>query len=469
MRIRFASQSYRSQSLPVSAQRCRNMYAAIQPPDAKTDVAVFGCPGVVTWVTAGSGPIRGFSMLAGVLYAQSGGTLYRINDDETVTPVGSTVSGTGPVGMDENGTQLAIVNGVTGYIYSTAAGLQVISDGQFHPANTVSFIDSVFAFDRTGTNEFFISDSLDGTAYSDLFASAETKPDDVVAVANYLQTLLIMGERTGELCSNVGAANFPFQRVPGGTVTKGIVGPRALRVDDKFAYLVGDDKVAHRLTGNIAVPIGTDAISAAWQRYATISDASVFSFSFNGHRFIVFNFPTEAVTWVFDVNTGLWHERESWDENDRSLGRWRINCAIEAYGKVLVGDAFSGKIGYLDSKVYTEFGNTIRGELIAPPIHGDGKRVFMPALELDIESGVGLSSGQGSAPVVTLGISDDGGRTFDNPELFGEMGKTGEYRHRLRWDRLGSFEDSRILRVTITDPVPRTIIAARCPGLTVGT
>jgi hypothetical protein len=65
------------------------------------------------------------------------------------------------------------------------------------------------------------------------------------------------------------------------------------------------------------------------------------------------------------------------------LGRWRANCTTEAYGKTLIGDAFSGKVGYHDASVYTEFGNTIVTELVSPPIHADGKLVFMPWFELD--------------------------------------------------------------------------------------
>jgi hypothetical protein len=38
------------------------------------------------------------------------------------------------------------------------------------------------------------------------------------------------------------------------------------------------------------------------------------------------------------------------------------------------------------------------------------------------------------------------------------MGKIGEYGKRLRWLRLGQSRN-RVMKVTISDPVPRTIIA----------
>jgi hypothetical protein len=39
------------------------------------------------------------------------------------------------------------------------------------------------------------------------------------------------------------------------------------------------------------------------------------------------------------------------------------------------------------------------------------------------------------------------------------MGKIGEYRQRLRWNRMGSSRN-RIYRVTVSDPVKRSIVAA---------
>lgn len=465
MRIRFATQSYRSKSLKVSAQRCVNYYAAAQPKDAKSEVAVFASPGIVDFATCGAGPVRGMHEMGGLVYAVAGGALYSVTATGVAAPVGGTIGGSGIVSMDDNGEELCIVNGERGYIYSVAAGFRLISDADFHAARTVTYINGRFAFDQAGTNEWFISDTLNGMSYSDLFASAEWKSDDVVAVLNHLQNLYVCGARTIEPWQFSGSANFPFQRIEGAAIDRGIASPHALTSDDNKLYLLGNDRAAHRTAGGVLTPISTDAIAEAWQDYATISDASIFAYTFDGHRFIVYNFPTVAATWVFDANTGLWHERESWDANNNSMGRWRANCAIGAFNKTLIGDSVSGKIGYLSKSTYTEFGNTIRGELISPPVHGDGERVFMPWFELDLQTGVGLESGQGSDPQAMLAISDDGGETYSDQEPWRTMGAIGARDTRVRWDRLGSFEEQRCLKVTISDPVPRTIIAARCPGL----
>ncbi len=109
-------------------------------------------------------------------------------------------------------------------------------------------------------------------------------------------------------------------------------------------------------------------------------------------------------------------------------------------------------------------------EMVSPPLHANGNRAFMPWFELDIETGVGLTSGQGSNPQVMLSVSDNGGRSFDNPEVWSSMGMTGEYdgtAYQLRWDRLGSFY-TRNVRVTISDPVRRAVYGARAPQMSIG-
>jgi hypothetical protein len=158
----------------------------------------------------------------------------------------------------------------------------------------------------------------------------------------------------------------------------------------------------------------------------------------------------------------MWHEKLSYDTNGTPLGRWRGNCAIEAYGKVLIGDAFSGKIGYLDDTVLTEFGDTFYSSATSPPYHAGDKALFHSNLTIDMETGVGLSSGQGSDPQIMLEISDDGGVTWGSVQPWAAMGAQGAYKTWVRWHRLGRTErgGTRVYRTTVSDPVKRTITGA---------
>lgn len=460
MIIPFATQSYKHDSLPISSQRAVNVYAEREPPDAKTQVAVLEAPGLISFATCGSGPIRGMHVMAGVLYAVSGTSLYSVTSAGVATAVGGAVSGTNLVSMADNGTQLCIVNGVNGYIYSVAGGFQLITDADFVAARTVEFFDSYFVFDRINSNRFAISALLDGTSFDPLdFASAEASPDNVLTTLNQMEALLIFGETTIELWQNTGAVNFPFQRVPGGLIERGCAAALTPVKEDNSVFFLGNDRVFYRLQGVQPIRVSTHAIETAWQKYATISDAFCFAWTWEGHKFIVLTFPTALATWVYDVSSGLWHERVSWDENNNTVLRWRPSSHASVYNKQLFGDSLSGKIGYADADTFTEFGNTMQALAVAPAIQQDAKRVFMSRFELLMETGVGTATGQGSDPQIMLDWSDDGGATFASPQQWRSLGAMGKRRTRVRWTRLGSFFDRR-LRITITDPVRRKIIAA---------
>lgn len=458
--VQFATQSYTDTSLPVGSQRLVNLYAERCPPDAKTQVAVKGSPGVVSFGSAGSGPIRGWSLMGGVLYLVSGTSLYSMSSTGAATFLGSVISGSGPVSMDNNGTQIVIVNGVHAYEYSVAGGFTVVNDVDFNAAKTVRFIDQRFAFDWAGTNKWFVSDTLDGTSADALaFASAESHPDNVIAIEIQHETIIVFGDTSIELWQNVGAANFPFERVPGATIDRGLASAYAIAKEDNTVFFLGEDCIFYKMPAGSITRISTHALEHEWARYAVVSDAVCYSYTFAGHKFIGLTFPTQSRTFEFDIASGLWHERQSWDLNGNPMGLWRFFCVIEAYGKTLVGDAFSGAVGYLSDTTYTELGNVMQGLAVAPSIHGDLKRMFHAGFYLDVETGVGIASGQGSSPQIMLDWSDDGGHTYTDQQEWTSLGAAGAYKTRVRWKRLGWSWDRRY-RVTISDPVTRTILAA---------
>jgi hypothetical protein len=458
--IPFATNSYPSASRPLSAQRVVNMFVETEGPDKKAPRPVFGAPGLTRFSQIGAGPIRGMWVMADQLFGVSGTELYTIDTNGNGILLGGNIAGNANVSMSDNGKQLCIVNSAKGFIWSQAAGYQPITSSNFYPASTVTFFDDVFVFDKLGTNQIFISGILDGTAYNGAdFASAEVKPATVLAVLNNHETLLIFTKKIIESWYDAGATNFPFQRYDGGTIERGLGASHSVVEEDNSVFFLGNDGIYYRLDFPIPKRVSTHGTEFAWSKYATTSDATAFSYTYNGHKFINLTFPSGPATWVFDIATNEWHERESIDANYNSLKRWRGNCFANAYGRLLVGDAFSNTIAFLDPDTYTELGVPMIGSCVAPPIHSDRKRVFMSRYELDVEAGVGLTTGQGSDPQIMLDWSDDGGHTWSGVQQWSSLGRIGEYRHRMRWLRKGQARE-RIIRATMSDPVKRTILAA---------
>lgn len=458
--VNFATNSYSSQSLPISSQRMVNAYAEKEPEDAKSPVAIIGAHGLTNFATCGSGPIRGGHFFGGTAYFVSGGTLYSVSSTGASAALGGNVSGSGPVVMMDNGTQLLIINGASGYVWSATTGFQLVSDPNFHPSTSGTFFDNVFVLTQDGTNQFFLSASLDGTTYPALaFAAAEVTSAFIKAVVNQQESLLLFSADHIETWFDAGNPIQPFQPILGATIERGCAAPLSTVKEDNSVFFLGDDIIYYRLDNGIPRRVSTHAIEDAWRGYSTVADAYAFSYTFEGHKFIILTFITANATWVYDIATGLWHERESWDMNNNSLGRWRGSCAVNAYNQVLIGDAFSGQIAFADKTTFTELGNTIRALMVGAPMHMDRRRLFHSLFELDVETGVGNTVDPGSNPQIMLDWSDDGGRTFKAMQLWQSMGKLGAYRQRLRWARLGQSRDRRY-RVQISDPVRRTVIAA---------
>ena len=191
--ILLASESARSRAPQLSNSRLLNFFAERQPPDSKSQAPLFGAPGAISRVTIGDGPIRGSWNFNGNAYYVSGEELYTVDAAHNPTLLGTGITGSTPVGMSDNGTQMCIVNGSAGWIYNDSTNVFTqITSAAFYPAKTVTFMDGYFIFDRAGTNEFFLSALYDGLTYSGLdFASAEGQPGFVVGTTQNLQLLMI--------------------------------------------------------------------------------------------------------------------------------------------------------------------------------------------------------------------------------------------------------------------------------------
>ena len=261
--VPFATQNYRLDSLPVSAQECQNAYAEREPPDAKTQIAVFGTPGLTSFSTVGAGPIRGMLEHDGVAYAVSGSSLYSVSSAGAATYLGGGIAGgSEPVSMASNGTQLCIVDGTYGWIYNSSTGVYtMISDADFYSAHTVTFFDNYFVFDRSGTPYVFLSALLNGLSYNALdTAAAEVQPQNVLATVNQQESLLVFSSGHTETWYDSGAVNFPFQRIDGGTIERGLVAHHATVKEDNSVFFLGDDLVFYRLDGVVPRRVSTHAL-----------------------------------------------------------------------------------------------------------------------------------------------------------------------------------------------------------------
>lgn len=459
--------SYTAKSVNAARNRMVNLYPESILEGGKETGFLTQCPGLLLLAEIGVGPIRGSWQFGGVGYVVSGNELYSITTEWAATLLG-TISGTGPVSMSDNGIQLFVAANPDGYIYNAnTATFAQITDPDFPGAVTVGYLDGYFVFNEPNSQKFWVTSLLDGTAVDPLdFASAEGSPDNLVALIIDHREIWVFGTNSLEVWYNAGTSGFPLARIQGAFLELGCAAPHSIAKMDNSIFWLGTDArgtgIVYRGTGYSGTRISTHAVEHVIQQYADFSDATAYTYQQDGHSFYVLIFPGADTTWVYDIATGLWHERAGFALG--RLTRHRSCCQMKFGGKIIVGDYANGKIYALDINTFEDDGipmKWLRSWRAIPTGQNTLKRTAHHSLQVDCESGVGLITGQGDDPLMFLRWSDDGGHTWSNLHS-GRMGKIGEYFTRVIWRRLGitSKLRDRVYEISGTDPVRTNIMGA---------
>ncbi len=456
MKIGLVGPSYQQRSLPFDAQRCINLFAVFDE-QGKEVAALYGTPGLELFATAGTGPIRGnFTSSNGRCFKVSGDKLYELDSVGTATSRGTLNTSSGNLTIEENTTQLAICDGDDLYILTYATNVfAAVSDVDFPSAGTATYIDGYFVVNKNDSGRFYISAINNGLSWDALdFATAESSPDELLRVIRVLGQLWLFGSKTTEIWTNTGDAAFPFQKIAGVVMEKGIMAPHTAVSFGGSVQWVGQDAngnaVVYRAKGSNPTPVSTEAVSLAIGRATDKANMKAFSYQQDGHDYYVLTGGGLETSWVQDLTTNLWHER-AWLNAQGNFEQHLASCCTFAFGFHLVGDRRSGNIYKLKMDVYSDNGDVIARDRIFTHISNEGQRVRYNSLELGFETGVGLQSGQGSDPVCMLKISKDGGRTWSD-EYVDSIGAIGQYMKKVAFRRIGIAEQLTFW-LRITDPV----------------
>ncbi len=453
---------YENQATPLSHQNCINWIPQVAEDGALNGGALMTPNALTQFGTLGTAPNRGAQVMGGTPFFVNGNSLFSMDSSGTPTTLG-TITGNVRVSMANNGTKLCIVvPGGDAFVWDGAT-LDEIVDPDYITSDTVVFKDGFYVFTASDGSVFFSSALNDPTTFDALdFGTAEISPDKIVAAHVNHNELFILGDETIEIFQNIGGAGFPFQRIPGANIQKGCYAKFSpIEFDNTFLFVGGglNEKAAiwRVVSSQSAQKLSTDAIDNAIQKFTSEEIAEAFSFTFTiGGQFIAgFTFESDVIapaTFCYNATSQKWFQLQSGTADNK----WRINSIVNAHNKFLCGDEEDGRIGYL-SEVFTEYGNAIHRERTSQPFIINGDSQYWPEIELMMESGVGLTTGQGSDPQIRMSFSDNGGRTF-GAEQARSFGKIGEYQKRAIWRRNGRVPSNRVLRFTMTDPVKANII-----------
>ena len=451
---------YLSDSLPLTAQQCINLYPHQPLTEGSISAgALFRTPGISQLQYIGIGAGRGFHKFqkSEILFQVSGNQLIsQTSYNSTPTLIG-TISGSGPVSMADNGLVLCIiVPGSTGYFYTIATGIlstitdPVFVDFQSQQGGVTSVCTKDGRFVYTTDLEFFLGSvpatnsgkDFDALDYED----AEVNPDPIVRALEINNELYIFNSETTELYSNIGGSAFPYQRISGATVDKGLKSRFGVVSFDRSFMFLGNSKyelpAIWMTTSGAAQKVSTTCIDTLLQSYTDTQLKAVRAWTYmqDGHRFAGWTLPDQTI--VFDSTASeskgipIWHVRQS------SGSRWVVNDCVSIYGHVIVNHYIDGRVGDLSRDYPTEYNAAITRTMALPYIFTNSNSFTISSAELQCTSGSGrvisdvTQTGYDLNPSVEMFISKTGARDYTSVGSR-NLGADGQYQTRQIWRRLG--------------------------------
>jgi hypothetical protein len=381
--------------------------------------------------------------------------VYFLNAGGALTLIGIIADRESQIKFADNGIVCTFVDGQNGYVVDLATNsLGIITDPNFYPADWVTLLDTFFIYNRSGTNQFFISGSnvsyilmTTTGAFDPLDIAAKSGFNDpIVGIVAIHRELQLIGELTTETWIGTGAADFYFQEQQGAYINHGCAAKYSIATMDVLAFFLMQDQQGNgilvQLQGYDVTEISTPRFVSIIKSYETIDDAIGFCFQIEDHAYYALVFPTANKGWLYDLKT---KQLSEWNyTGDGNFNRPRANCCVFVNGLNLVGDWENGKLLKLDINTFTDVGNPIVRVRTFPHMNNNNDKSTYLSFEVDMEPGT--RTDQEDDPKISLSWSDDKGKTYGN-SVMQSLGKTGEYLTVPSWNRLGMARD-RIFKVS---------------------
>jgi hypothetical protein len=394
----------------------------------------------------GPGTDRGGINWNGVCYRVMGTKLVTVASNGAVTVLGD-VGGptTELVTMDYSFDRLAIASG--GRLYYWNGALTQVTDPDLGVVLDVVWVDGYF---MTTDGEFLIVTELTNpTQVNPLkYGSSEVDPDPVVALLKLRNEIYALNRNTIEVFDNVGGDLFPFARIDGAQLQKGVVGTFACCVYiDRIAFLgSGRNEAPGIYVGAAATTqkLSTQEIDNLLLTYTETQLATVKLEARNdkNHQHLYVHLPDRTV--VYDASASEALGDQVWftlTSTVAGFSQYRARNLVWAYDKWLVGDPQSSAIGYLVQDTGHHWGQQVRWEFGTIIAYNEGNGAIFNRLELVSLTG---SVALGTNPQISTSYSVNGLAWSQDKSI--AVGTTGNTAKRLAWFQQGHMRNWRIQR-----------------------
>jgi len=413
-------------------------------------------------VANGTGPgvDRGGINWRGQLYRVMGTKLVEINNAGTVIILGDVG---GPVDQlvtfDYSFDVLAIASGGRLYYWipvntpatiswnPTAPILRQVTDPDLGVVLDFCWVDGYFM--TTDGANLVVTELTDPTQVNPLkYGSSEVDPDPVVALIKLRNEVYALNSNTIEVFDNVGGELFPFARIDGAQVQKGVLGTQACCIFiDRIAFLGGGRNEAPSIYVGAAAQtqkLSTQEIDNILLNYTEAQLALVKLEARNdkNHQHLYVHLPDQTL--VYDASASEALQTPVWFvlvSTLSGLAQYRARNMVWVYDRWMVGDPQSTNIGYLVQDIGHHWGQQVRWEFGTLIVYNESNGAIFNEMELVSLTG---SVVLGKNPQISTSYSLDG-QTYSQ-EKFISVGTIGNRQKRLAWFQQGHMRNWRIQR-----------------------
>ena len=437
-RVTFVTQSSRAaDNVAFSPERLLNVYPESAPEGAKGVLLLRSQLGTQLVVDLEIGALRAIIELNDIVYAVGSSKLFSINSNGDISELGD-VDDDPLTTMSSHGDNITITANGNYYVWDGSA-LTEPTGGAFPFSGSVTYIDQRSILSQLDGDQFQWTDISNPKSLDPLnFATNESRNDKTLRALADRREVWFFGTQSIEIWYNTGQGGADaFARINGGALDTGCLGTLLSVKMDEGIFFIGDDRIAYITSGLGIRQISTPAVEQALE--ASIP-THCFYFEDRGHKFFAIRFD-DRPAWVFDLATGLWHERSS----GVSHGPWDVITTVKAFGVWFAGTS-RGQILRM-GRFNEDFNGPLRRTAVSRSLYMNGNQFSVSELEFLGRIG---ESDLGRDAEVMARFSKDGGRTWSLEEKrsLGDIGNRTRY---AVYRALGTYRDFSV-EFSITDP-----------------
>lgn len=384
-----------------------------------------------------------------ILYRVVGSKLVRVNADMSVDILGDVDTDGLPVSFAYSFDRLAIQSTKKLYYFKDGVLLQV-TDPDLGDCLDVIWEDGYFI--STDGTYIVVTELNDPTSIDPLkYGSSEADPDPIVGLLKLRNELYALNRYTIEVFDDVGGTGFPFQRVDGAIIAKGLVGKDAKAVLGSSFVFMGssaNESVSIYISsgGGNAQSICSREIDEVILGY---TEAELATVNIEYHRdrqsqYVIVHFPREV--WAHDLAASQVVGEPVWFKLTSGVNMelpYRAQNFTFCYDQFICGDKIDSRLGSLDLVTPTQYGDIVGWEFLVGILYNESKS--FQVYEIELVCLPGREPDPKMNPKIFMSHSDNGGLTWSDEKIV-SVGKQGQYNKRVVWRPRNFFRNYRIYK-----------------------